>query len=69
MSLKQNVAIVMAIAVLSVSAVAALTIPQIADAAQSCNQPGGVVAACVNANVERNNICVGVLSRSDRCTQ
>jgi hypothetical protein len=69
MSLKQNVAIVMAIAVLSVSAVAAITIPQIANAAQSCNQPGGVVAACVNADVSKNNICVGVISRSDRCTQ
>jgi hypothetical protein len=38
MSLKQSVAIVMAIAVLSVSAAAVLTIPQIAHATQSCNQ-------------------------------
>jgi hypothetical protein len=38
-------------------------------ARQSCNQPGGVVAACVNANVAKNNICVGVISQNDRCTQ
>jgi hypothetical protein len=37
-------------------------------ARQSCNQPGDLIAACVNANVEKNNICVGVLADSSRCT-
>jgi len=38
-------------------------------ARQGCQQPGGVLAACVNANVAKNNICVGVIADSQRCTQ
>ena len=36
---------------------------------QSCNQGDTVVATCVNANVAKNNICVGAISQSDRYTQ
>jgi hypothetical protein len=66
---QQLATIAVMVAVATVGIIAAVSIPQIVNAAQSCNQPGGVVAACVNANVAKNNICVGVISRSDRCTQ
>jgi hypothetical protein len=50
-----------------VTGATAVIVPYV-HAAQSCNQPGGVVNACVNANVAKNNICVGVLAHSTRCT-
>jgi hypothetical protein len=50
---------------------AIVTTAPYAHARQSCDQKGGdiTVNACVNANVAKNNICVGVISKSDRCTQ
>ena len=50
---------------------ATVTSSTYAHAAQSCSQKGGYITvnACVNANVAKNNICVGVISKSDRCTQ
>jgi hypothetical protein len=35
---------------------------------QNCNQDDTLIAACVNANVEKNNICVGVLADRQGCT-
>lgn len=63
------VSIIALVAVFAVSAIAIGLGNNMVFAAQSCNQPGGVVAACVNANVAKNNICVGVISQNDRCTQ
>jgi hypothetical protein len=62
-----------ALATLSVIAVGATTSTQEAYAARlSCEQDGPgdsviTVEACVNANVEKNNICVGVIAESVRC--
>jgi hypothetical protein len=61
--------VVSIVATFGASAIAIGLGNNMAFAAQSCQQPGGVVAACVNANVAKNNICVGVISQSDRCTQ
>ena len=58
------------IAVSALSVVAVFAPVQEASAArQTCNQPDTLIAACVNANVAKNNICVGVLSETQRCTQ
>ena len=53
---------------LATTAIMSMSIPN-AHAAQSCQQRNNVVGACVNANVAKNNICVGGISQSDRCTQ
>lgn len=72
----QQISLMMAAAVatLGVVAVAGTASTQEAYAARlSCEQngPGDTlveVNACVNANVEKNNICVGVIAESQRCT-
>jgi hypothetical protein len=63
------VSIIAVVAVFGASAIAIGLGNNMVFAAQSCQQPSGVVDACVNANVAKNNICVGVISKSDRCTQ
>jgi hypothetical protein len=60
----------LALTALGVVAVLGASPVQEASAArQTCNQDDTLIAACVNANVEKNNICVGVISENDRCTQ
>ena len=57
-----------AVSTLSVLAVVGASPVQQASAArQTCNQDDTLIAACVNANVEKNNICVGVLQETQRC--
>ncbi len=59
----------LAVSALSVFAVLGLSPVQEASAVrkQSCDQEDSVVAACVNASVERNRICVGVLTEAPWC--
>ena len=71
-NINQKLVFVSIIAIVTVFATSAIEIGlgnNMAFARQGCQQPGGVVAACVNANVAKNNICVGVISTNDRCTQ
>ncbi len=63
------VSIIAVVAVFAASTIAIGLGNNMVFAAQSCQQPGGVVAACVNANVAKNNICVGVISKSQNCLQ
>jgi len=69
-SRNQQVGLMMlALTSLSVVALGFASSPQEAVAAQSCSQKGGdiTVNACVNADVTKNNICVGVLTETQRC--
>ena len=71
-NINQKLVFVSIMAVVGVFATSAIAIDlgnNMAFARQGCQQPGGVVAACVNANVAKNNICVGVIADSQRCTQ
>ena len=71
-NLNQKLVFVSIIAIVAVFATSAIAIGlgnNMAFSRQGCQQTDGVVAACVNANVAKNNICVGVIADSQRCTQ
>ncbi len=54
-------------AILMVAAVGFIPDNSAEAARQKCNQDDTLIAACVNANVEKNNICVGILQETVPC--